>query len=458
MTKDCFKVYKAQLFQILALTLVAFVIRIYYSLSAPTWADEMSVIAVSAQNSFKDLLILNHWDVAHPPLFYIYTRIVQFFFGFEHVPIYYLRLPMVVASSLAVVPIFLLGKKFLGNWGWVPAIWYVINFYQIRSGYSMRPYGFLQLLIPLAWLAAYQLPSKSKIFVGLINALFITMFYLDYATIWFFIPLFIYFFISKSGKMFFQIFYQLSPFLIGAALWLPIFILKLPEALKLESYLKTSLFEVINNLFGLFYYREITASFLALCALGLISSYVIIKKRKSSSALIPMVVFVPLIISYLYSLYVSPIMAFTNLIAPSIAVIFFICYGLSEKKARWLILLVLILVNLIQVNKIDWAQMTFETNRVGKGYQISDETKNILVMTDNCELGTWRTEVLYHFYKDGYRYSMIENLMIKEGKEIMIDFEDDCHGVIEFKNKLENDPETQILTFKKVGWNEYLLY
>lgn len=439
---------------ITALVILAFLIRIYFSIYAPAWSDEISVIGVSLQNSFSDLMILNHWDVAHPPLLYIYSRAIHLLNGLEYFPIFFLRIPFALASSLAVIPIFFLGKKFLGKWGWAPALWYVINLYQVRAGYSMRPYGLLQLMVPIAWLMAYKLPTKSKIEARGINILLIVMFYLDYASIWFLIPMFAYLFLFKTRKTFFKILYQLLPLIVAVAIWIPIFIFKLKDAIHLESYLQTDLFILAKTQLGLISRSNNNLPFIILTILFIIAFLKIIFSKKPEPKMIILLVLIPIIISYLFSIFVSPIMASTNLVVPSIGLILLITYSFKYKKLNALFLFFLIWTNYSQLSKININEVPYlDTNIIGT-YQLPKTVKRIEVFTNQCDVGTLHYEVLYHFFKNGFLFTDHPNKMSIDGRVIEFEIIDICKLQ---KIDIELDPDIHRLSLSKVGKKDFLL-
>jgi len=241
-------------FFLLVTFLMALLLRSNSGLRSEAFIDEASVYTIASGYDFKHLALMQHWDVAHPPLLYIFARAAVLLNKGNFVDIHLIRIPFVFFSSLAVFSLYILAKKILrSNMALFIPLWYAIHPFQILNGYGMRPYPILQLLFPIAFFALFDESWNKKWKVIAINLLFIFLFYWDYSSIWFFMIFFGYLFIANFSqpKKIFNNLIQLSPFLISVFIWLPIFFSRLDDALNLANYIKPDLVRFFLTFTGL---------------------------------------------------------------------------------------------------------------------------------------------------------------------------------------------------------------
>lgn len=258
------KLPKKRWFLPLALSIIvgiAFFFRFQLSQNSGVWQDETTVYSLASYFPVKDLLVLNHWDKAHPPLLYIFFRVILVLHNLQPIPIQTIRIVFVVFSSLAVIPLFLISRKWLKNdySALFVVLWYALSSFHVRSGYSARPYSILQFFLPIAFFAFDLEKFKSKKAFFLWNVLFVFLFYWDYASLWFFLCFFAYKLIAGHKKLFQTIVTQIKmfwPFFLGVMIWIPIFVKSYVKAVDLENYLKPKIFVDLYDM-AFFNFQEI---------------------------------------------------------------------------------------------------------------------------------------------------------------------------------------------------------
>jgi len=204
--KQC-KLTWIELFVLTCVFLIAFGLRYYYFLERDVWMDEILVYIISSSYDFKSLLLISHWDGAHPPLLYLFTRFILFLNGFKFVSVNHLRIISLAFSSTAVLPVYLFARKIIkSKYALFVPLWYAVSYLQVLVGFQYRPYALMQFFLPIACFSFWE-EHWTKKGILFFNILFIFLFFLDYASIWFFVAFFCHLIINNfynGGRLFLQ--------------------------------------------------------------------------------------------------------------------------------------------------------------------------------------------------------------------------------------------------------------
>lgn len=218
------------------------------------WLDE-ALIFNTAQLPLKDLILMNHWDQAHPQLYYLLSHFWQKVGTSE----LFLRVPSLLMFFPSVWLIFKIGQKIWNNrYGLTAATIFSIHYFLINIGYEAKMYP-LVILATLAsiwsWINIFFADHQSNQRWHRLFIIFSCLaFYADYSTFWYLGALLVSgIYLWKNKSQFFpQQKKRLTTdlLIIGAiiSLQLPILITGFDEALSLEKFVGHPNFNSILNL------------------------------------------------------------------------------------------------------------------------------------------------------------------------------------------------------------------
>lgn len=239
------------------LVLLGLAARIINALSIPLWMDETSIIFSVRDNSLLDLITQNHWDTAHPPLYFIFLHLWQMI---SIQPIW-LRFPSLVASFCILYLIPVLAIKITNKYKFFPFIFlflFSFSHTQISLNMVVRPYPFVILFMIVSLLLFFNMldkkprdnkPMTAFIFTNLV------MLYTDYSAIWLFCTYAVFFsiyylFYKKDKARTVYIFKSLFFSALCSLTILPLLLGNLKQSLKLEGYVEPIRYDKKNLLQG----------------------------------------------------------------------------------------------------------------------------------------------------------------------------------------------------------------
>lgn len=154
---------------LLLLLMVGFLLRIYNISFQSFWLDEIHTAKESSMPLNELLEFLKCCDV-HPPLFYLLEKLVIQLFGCSELS---LRLPSVIASTLSIGAVYLLGKELLDKrLGLIVAALTCFNLFHIQYAQDARPYAFVFLFVSLSFVFLIRFIRSLTLKNGLMFALF----------------------------------------------------------------------------------------------------------------------------------------------------------------------------------------------------------------------------------------------------------------------------------------------
>lgn len=324
--------------------MIGLLLRVINAFVTQLWRDEVYIFFSSRDNSFINLLFQNHWDTAHPPLYFIFLH----FWQKISINPFFLRLPSLIISALILYLIPVLAKKISSKSKWFPHLslfFFSFSHTQISLNMVARPYPFVIVFMLISMILFLDLiennnvkNSLSKIISFSIINFFI--FFSDYSGVWLLLSYgiywFVYFFLLKRSDSEHRnlIFKGLLLSLMLCLLWAPFLLINLNKSLGLETHLKPQ-FET-GNIFLPFLHNlafftgslsdKISKSIFIVSLLGLIKLFV---DNKKTGLLLFLIFVCPIVLSYLFSIVIQPIFLGRNLLIVNIALIFGLSYLLS---------------------------------------------------------------------------------------------------------------------------------
>jgi len=243
---------------LLIIILIGFSLRLKTGIEQNFWLDEVRIFQTS-QLPLKKLIFMNHWDQAHPQLFYIFIH----FWSKINTTVTFLRIPSIISFFPAIILIFLIGKTLKNHIsGLTSAFIFSIHPFFVNLGFQQKMYGFEIALMLASLYSNIQIIKTKKtkwIILSIISN--ILAFFTDYSFIWYFIALIVSIvllsaFTKNAKKRLFPILKATIITIAVISIQIPIFLNGLSQALYLEKYLgKIHLFRLqlaVNNFSGLY--------------------------------------------------------------------------------------------------------------------------------------------------------------------------------------------------------------
>jgi len=159
-------------------------IRFYYGLSTDLWGDEAVSYFIAKDTPWLDLIFSSgkYWDLAHPPLYYVFLKTVLLFGNYD----WLLRLASLIWFIPSAFLIYLIGRQISDRKSGLLAF-SLFSLHPLLNNlaFQVRPYAAVIFFILLSLhflLRNLSNPSKSRGWpVGLVLAI---AFYIDYASVW----------------------------------------------------------------------------------------------------------------------------------------------------------------------------------------------------------------------------------------------------------------------------------
>lgn len=355
---------------------LALILRARYSTITDVWLDETTVYTLAATYSYRNLFFINHWDAAHPPLLYLFVKFLIDIFGIQQASIHSIRILQIFFSSLAVFPIYVIAKKLIKNaTAFFVPVFYSVNIFQIYWGATMRPYGVLQFFLPVALVTFFKNSWNTKRKIILCNILFIFLFFWDYSTIWFFVTFYLYHLLAFGIRALFKKIYDTKIFLLSVLLWFPVFVKGFSQAINLEAYLNVSLLTLkfaIAEFYGVQTIFNANDFFYGIVIVLIISAIAFIVKKKKTMYFILIGIIVPIVTSFLYSIYLNPIFVPPNLIFSAILFLYFPLLFTPKKLIVAVVCVYLLFVMLSNTNAL-FTTSKFQSRKIIPHFDISKE-------------------------------------------------------------------------------------
>lgn len=386
--------------------MMGLILRIINAAVTQLWRDEVYVFFSSRDNSFINLLLQNHWDTAHPPLYFIFLH----FWQKISINPFFLRLPSLIISILILYLIPVLAKKISSKSKWFPYLslfFFSFSNTQISLNMVARPYPFVIIFMLISMIIFLDFLEEKNIQDGLSKAISFSainffIFFSDYSGVWLLLSYgiywFIYFFLLKKSDREHRdlVFKSLLLSLMTCLLWVPFLLINLNKSLSLELQLKSQ-FETgnifhpfLNNLpfFTGFLSDKISKMILIISLLGLIKLF---KDNKKTGLLLLLIFICPIILSYAFSIIIQPIFMGRNLLIVNIALIFGMSYLLSVffKKNILIISVMTIVIAIYLFNFFKYFPGLYFTDRPYNWEKIaeiiSSKNSNVSIYSKNDE-------------------------------------------------------------------------
>ena len=177
---------KKERMMLACLVIIGLALRLINALFTQLWRDEIYTFLNARNNSFFDLLLQQHSDPVHPPLYSIFLHFWQ---KIAYTP-FFLRLPSLIATLFILILIPVLAKKIYPNLKLFPVLalfFFSFSHSQISLNMVVRVYSFVILLMIISMIIFIDIVNANKISslkilsFSLIN--FIS-FLTDYSAIW----------------------------------------------------------------------------------------------------------------------------------------------------------------------------------------------------------------------------------------------------------------------------------
>lgn len=365
---------------LLLILVFGFFVRLINSTYAQFWRDEVYIFFTTKENNFINLLLQNHWDTAHPSLYFLFLHFWQ---KININPIF-LRLPSLIVSLLILYLIPVLAKKINPNKALFPFLalfFYSFSLTQLSLNMVARPYPFVIIFMILSMILFFKFFEKQKgsginyiLHFVLINFLVL---FSDYSGIWLLISYGVFwpaYFINKRALGKKNLFVSLILTGIVCSILLLQLFMNLEKSLGLEVQLKPwfeagNLFipflKNVNFFTGLSFFSK--TAFL----IGMAGAIRLLLNNKKSGIFLSAILICPIVFSYIFSLLVQPIFVGRNLLLVNIAVIFGWSYFFSffENRLHRIILIFILFFYLLNFFKefpglyftdppYDWKGMT----------------------------------------------------------------------------------------------------
>jgi hypothetical protein len=198
--KIIIKKYK-NVFLLLFILFLGFLLRLLASLKQSFWLDEVLIFNTTNFYSLKQLFFVDHWDLWHPQLFYIFT----YFWQKISTKPFFLRLPSVLSFFPSSLAIYFIGKKVLDyKYGLICMLLFAVNPFFVELGFQQKMYSFEIFFMLMSLLSVlYFLKDSNRNFLITFCISSVLGFFTDYSFIWFWQSLFFtllisYFFIKGN--------------------------------------------------------------------------------------------------------------------------------------------------------------------------------------------------------------------------------------------------------------------
>lgn len=331
----------------LVVAVISFIIgvgvRFYYGLNTDLWGDEALSYFIAKDTPWLDLIfsIGKYWDLAHPPLYYVFLKTVLLFGNYD----WLLRLASLVWFVPSAFLIYLIGHQINDRKSGLLAF-SLFSLHPLLNNlaFQARSYAMALFFILLGLhllLQNLSNPSKSRGWlVGLILAI---AFYTDYASAWLMTGIAVFgitTWLKNQYILWEKIVTIFLYFMVFAGYQLAVlvsFIFSHRGRTIVGSVRENNLswfFEQLNSMTGL------QVSLVSLLAISFSSAF-ILKRKNNNNLLLLITLFCSLVFSSLYSVFFQPIFLARNLII--ISIVFIISLSQLNSNIRNLFVIILIL-------------------------------------------------------------------------------------------------------------------
>ncbi len=147
-----------RLFILTVILTFGFFLRYRAALLQDIWIDEATIFDVS-RLPVLTLLRRDHWDTAHPQLYYLF---LHFWMKLGTTPLF-LRFPTLITSMTAGVVIYRIGKLVRNSrFGLLSVYLYSIHPFFVNLGFQQKMYGFVIFFTLLSFYSLLQMFKNEK--------------------------------------------------------------------------------------------------------------------------------------------------------------------------------------------------------------------------------------------------------------------------------------------------------
>jgi hypothetical protein len=410
----------------------ALIIRVVFAKNVQLWRDEVYIFYVSRGNGFWDLLLQNHWDTLHPPLYFIFLHYWQ---KLSISPLF-LRLPSLIASAFSLWMVIKIAKRYFGRYKYMPIVslvFFAFSQPQISINTLARPYAFvtLAILLSLYYFVDVFESGKHWFLFGLLN---FVVFFSDYSGVWLLVSyLFFIIFILlkrrlKNMKKMLGLIQSSIVTLFLSIFWIPFFIKGLGNALQMEKsglgayQWKTGLQQlpffagVLNGdiLIRLGIIDGIWLSWLIIFV-SIFGILVIGKYAKKYSVFFAILMILPIVLSLSFSVLISPIFLARNLHVVTIPILLglslTVSYLMERKLIIGLLVLVFIIINFLQNPlEVQYADAPIDWRSIATFIHTRSEGTSVVLGDDIA----WMYDPIKYYHLLDYKTCENKDLNIKK--------------------------------------------
>jgi uncharacterized membrane protein len=338
---------------ILILVIVSFFIKTY-NIHASIWFDESHTIFYGQQN-LNELIEYLKQDT-NPPFYYIIVHYLIKIFGISLESIRYFSVACSILSICLLY--FILKKHFNAFVAIFSSVLLTLINTQVYYAQEARNFAFSQLLIVILIYLIFKLLKAPKISTALLIAFVNTiMFYTHFVVSFAVISMFIFVLINKNKQ---AIKYYIISCIISILFFSPWLkhIIKTAKRNNQDFWLtKPNINTLIQSISELFMKKEIALLYFAILLIGLV--VLILRKEKYSLnikalMLFVLLFFVPIIVSYVLAITITPIFLtryfIYSMIGICVAVVIIIDTLVNNKYLKIILALILVGINIRYLN------------------------------------------------------------------------------------------------------------
>jgi len=217
----------------LVITVLAAALRLFRLDARSFWLDEIFTARITHLRSFADLQATLRTEPDQMPMYYLLTWLLRGMGGSEVV----VRMPSVIAGTLSVVVIYLLGRQlFRHRVGWVAGLLMACLPFAVWYGQEARGYALLILFSALQILAAFHVVTRGCArYWALLAVATVFALYTHYVALA--ATATIAFYITLSGVVSLRGYSLMRQFLYALLTWLVVVVAYAPWLANLQSFL-----------------------------------------------------------------------------------------------------------------------------------------------------------------------------------------------------------------------------
>ncbi|KKS98438.1 MAG: hypothetical protein UV73_C0002G0152 [Candidatus Gottesmanbacteria bacterium GW2011_GWA2_43_14] len=323
--------------------LVGLLIRVAAAAAFSFWLDEAAMFFTSRYN-VTDLLLLQHWNVSHPPLYLLFLHFWQMLGSSE----IFLRLPSLLFSGVTLYVSYIIGCRLKNRvFGLILLSIFAFSNYLISFSWQANTYA-LAVMLALLTVYYYFFRTENLYSAVILIILMLAGMFSDYGFVWLIFSLIIfelsvYFLTYRKINNYFKArrFHLFSLIFSSAVVvaWGIYYVPKLPEALTLISWLPSGnlLLKSLNDFIRISYSFDLKTLLLLTASISGIYAGFSLKSRINKSFVIFILISItfPLATAYAYSLFQQPVLISRHFFVSGLGLLFGLAYFVYYSRKLW---------------------------------------------------------------------------------------------------------------------------